>query len=100
MFQMRQIHELVSTTASVQYEQEVQYFLRPNTEKTYTDAIHHNATHTIPHSIPGTPAWHKRRLDELKAVIAARGLPHLFLKLKSDEFSPTRWSEIDSLQHA
>ena len=89
---------LVQNTQSLQYEQEVLHFMKHNPTKTYNDAINSIAIHTVPDSIPGTPAWHKQKLNDLKAIVNKKGLPHLFHLLTSDDTSDTRWCEIDSLE--
>ncbi len=48
--------------------------------------------------MPNTPSWHRRNLQDLLALVDRWGLPTHFLTLTADEFSPTHWEEVDSLQ--
>ena len=98
MYQIRQLQRIVSCTKEICYEKEVRYYQRNNPEADYETAIKHVAVHKVPTDIPGTPGWHKSKLEDLKAVCGTKGLPHAFLTLTSDEASPTRWSEVDVLE--
>ena len=48
--------------------------------------------------MPGTPAWHKRHLQDLVHMVKVFGMPHLFLTLTCDEVSEMKWQEIVDLE--
>ena len=53
--------------------------------------------HTLPASIPGTPAYYRQNLLDLLALVRRWGMPSLFLTLTADEASDMRWAEISDL---
>eukprot|EP00951_Prasinocladus_malaysianus_P000169 scaffold1283_cov18-Prasinocladus_malaysianus.AAC.1 len=55
--------------------------------------------HSLPATLPGSPLWHKRHLDDLLAAVDYHGMPHLFVTLTSDEFTSTRWPAYDTLSN-
>ncbi len=62
------------------------------------EVIRHVIKHDVPHTLPGSPSWHRHRLLDLLALVDADGIPTLFLTLTADEVSETRWPEIDGLE--
>jgi hypothetical protein len=68
----------------------------PNAEP--AEVIKHVMKHDVPHTIPGSPSWHRHRLLDLVALVNKVGIPTIFLTLTADEVSETRWQEIDMLE--
>lgn len=62
--------------------------------KPLSEQLRNVARHVVPANVPGSPAYHRTALHDLKAVVARRGLPTLFLTLTSDEVSELRWYDV------
>ena len=54
--------------------------------------------YNVPGSLPGSPRWHKRHLNDLLCLVKELGMPTFFLTLTADEVSETKWSEIHDLE--
>jgi hypothetical protein len=52
----------------------------------------------VPHTVPGSPAFHRAALQDLLAIVHAKGVPSLFLTLTADESSDMRWTDVDALE--
>lgn len=52
---------------------------------------------TIPVTLKYSPQWWGRQHADLKAVVRRRGLPSFFLTLTADEFSATRFPEMEAM---
>ncbi len=63
-------------------------------------ALRHIVKYCVPDSLPGTPAWHRSQLADLKAMVEVHGLPSFFMTLTADEVSgpETRWEEISDME--
>ena len=53
--------------------------------------------YTVPTSLPGSPSWHRKNLNDLLCMVDKWGMPALFLTLTADEASNMHWSEIDDM---
>ena len=60
--------------------------------------MQHVLKHTVPSSVPGSPAWFRQQLQNLLAMVDASGLPSFFLTLTADEHSPLKWAEIVDME--
>ncbi len=54
--------------------------------------------HTVPHTLPGSPKWHKRQLNDLLTMVDKFGMPSFFLTLTSDEVSESKWPEVNEME--
>jgi hypothetical protein len=54
--------------------------------------------YTVPISLPGSPSWHRKQLNDLLFLVQEWGMPHLFLTLTADEASEMRWTEVNDLE--
>lgn len=54
--------------------------------------------HNVPQSMPGTPAWHHKSLQDLLCMVENIGMPHIFLTLTADEVTHLRWDSINDLE--
>eukprot|EP00198_Chlamydomonas_reinhardtii_P006415 XP_001695751.1 predicted protein [Chlamydomonas reinhardtii] len=60
--------------------------------------IKHIIKYSLPSTMPNTPSWHRRNLQDLLALVDRWGLPTHFLTLTADEFSTSRWEEVETLE--
>ena len=60
--------------------------------------MQHVLKHTVPSTVPGSPAWFRQQLQNLLAMVDAWGLPSFFLTLTADEHSALKWSEISDME--
>ena len=60
--------------------------------------IKHIIKYSLPSTLPNTPSWHRRNLQDLLALVDRWGLPTHFLTLTADEFSTSRWEEVETLE--
>ena len=62
------------------------------------ELIRHAAKRLVPHTVPGSPAFHRTALNDLLAIVDSRGVPSLFLTLTADEATGMRWAEVDEME--
>lgn len=98
MYQLRQLDIMCSSTRMVQLEAEIYKFKQRNPEATEEQIYQHVCKYTLPDTMPGSPSWHRKHLQDLIHTVAEKGMPSLFLTLTADEISDTRWSEIAALE--
>lgn len=75
----------------------VAYYMKKHPGATMQDAIAHAIKQHIPPTVPGTPAYFRKKLLDLLTIVDTHGMPHFFLTLTCDEVSSTRWVEFDQL---
>jgi hypothetical protein len=56
------------------------------------------AKRIVPASVPGSPAYHRNKLQDLLVIVAKHGIPSLFLTLTADELSEVRWKEVTKME--
>jgi hypothetical protein len=62
------------------------------------ELIRNAAKRLVPHTVPGSPAFHRAALNDLLAIVDARGAPSLFLTLTADEATGMRWGEVEEME--
>lgn len=98
MYQLRQLDTMTSSTRLVQLESEIFKYKQRHPNATEEDIYHHVLKYTLPDTMPGSPSWHRKHLQDLIHTVSERGMPSLFLTLTADEVSHTRWDEITLLE--
>lgn len=98
MYQLRQLDIMCCSTRMVQLEAEIFKFKQRNPNATEEEIYQHVCKYTLPDTMPGSPSWHRKHLQDLIHTVAEKGMPTLFLTLTADEVSETRWSEIHALE--
>ncbi len=78
-------------------ERSIQQHLQDSPGASDAEVIRHVLKHSLPPTMPGTPAWHRRHLQDLQCMVDRWGMPSFFLTLTADELSDTRWPEVKSL---
>lgn len=78
-------------------ERSIQQHLQDSPGASDAEVIRHVLKHSLPPTMPGTPAWHRRHLQDLQCMVDRWGMPSFFLTLTADELSDTRWPEVQSL---
>jgi hypothetical protein len=78
----------------IQREQQQQR--RP--DATAEDVIKVVAKNLVPPTVPGSPAYHRNKLQDLLAMVNRHGIPSLFLTLTADEQTALRWDEVQQLE--
>ena len=73
-------------------------FKRDNPKASNAQAMKNVVKYTVPISLPGSPSWHRKQLNDLLCLVQHWGMPHLFLTLTADESSDMRWSEVADLE--
>jgi hypothetical protein len=49
-------------------------------------------------SVVGSPAYHRGCLEDLKTIVDAKGIPHLFVTLTADEATQLKWQEVRDME--
>eukprot|EP00798_Chlamydomonas_sp_ICE-L_P009807 gene9807-biopygen6985 len=73
-------------------------FKKENPEASEQEMYKSLMKYNVPHTLSGSPKWHKRHLNDLLTVVDKFGMPSFFLTLTSDEVSETKWPEISDLE--
>ena len=97
MFQVRQAVLLRNSVKALVLSKSISDFKRRNPTASDADAMAHAVKWTVPPSLPGTPAYHRKQLQDLLCRVDAWGLPDFFLTLSADEVSECRFEEINEL---
>ena len=79
-------------------ERAIAKYKKKHPNATTEELLKHVISFHLPGEIPNTPGWHRKQLNNLLALVDARGLPTLFLTLTADELSDTRFEGMDSLE--
>ncbi|KAL3155152.1 hypothetical protein ABBQ38_011208 [Trebouxia sp. C0009 RCD-2024] len=98
MYHVRQAHMLSQATPDSVLQRDMDNYASHNPGACEEQVLHNVTKHTIPASVPGSPAYFRKQLPNLLAMVAKWGLPHFFLTLTADEASPMRWTEITDLE--
>lgn len=97
-FMMRQSEQIRKNCSQAVLEADVQRYRKDHPGCDESDEIRHLLKHVVPNSLPGSPAWHHKSLQDLLYLVEALGMPQLFLTLTADEVSETRWDCINDLE--
>eukprot|EP00798_Chlamydomonas_sp_ICE-L_P025405 gene25405-biopygen19874 len=73
-------------------------FKKENPEASEQEMYKSLMKYNVPHTLPGSPKWHKRHLNDLLTMVDKFGMPSFCLTLTSDEVSETKWPEISDLE--
>lgn len=73
-------------------------YKRANPTASNAAAMKNVVKYTVPISLPGSPSWHRKQLNDLLFLVEQWGMPHMFLTLTADESSEMRWSEVADLE--
>jgi ATP-dependent DNA helicase PIF1 len=69
-----------------------------NPDPTEQDHLKAAARQLVPPTVPGSPAYHRSKLQDLLAIVNKNGIPSLFLTLTADELTHMRWPEVQALE--
>ena len=98
MYHLRQSHMLAGAASEQVLQRDMDNYMRYNPSANTQQILSNVLKHSIPASVPGSPAYFKQQLQDLLARVAKWGLPHFFLTLTADEASGMRWTEITDLE--
>jgi ATP-dependent exoDNAse (exonuclease V) alpha subunit len=99
MYQLSQSAIYLQAAREACFDKDLHDYRRKHPGCTDAEAMLHVAKHTIPSTVKGCPAWHKRQLSNLLCLVEHHGMPHLFLTLTSDEATEMRWEpEMSALE--
>ena len=100
MYQIFTAVRLTLASTDVVFDRDILRYMREHAEATEQDALRYVLRHSVPSTIPGSPAWHSRNYSKLLAMLREYGQPSFFLTLVADEkeSSATRFEEIDVLE--
>ena len=76
----------------------LQRLQRDNPQGSQQDHIRQAARQLVPMSVPGSPAYHRAKLQDLLAIVSQHGIPDLFLTLTADEISHMAWTEVKAIE--
>lgn len=71
---------------------------RINPSGTQAQHIAAVAKRIVPTTVPGSPSYHRGKLQDLLAMVDRHGIPSLFLTLTADEVSEVRWGEVADME--
>lgn len=100
MFQLRQVHAMVSGQSTILLKGQVAELRAKHPSWTEEQIYRHCLQWHVPPKLPGSPSYHREKLEDLLCMVDTLGLPTHFLTLTSDEVSELRWEEIDNLDCA
>jgi hypothetical protein len=98
MFQIFQISILLNNLTEARLESDLKTYYKQHPESKPIDAMRQVTKRTIPSALVGSPAYHRKALQDLLAMVNEYGLPSFFLTLTSDELSEYRWTEYENLE--
>ena len=90
MFLLRQCNLLHSQCGEEVLERDMRAYRKANPSKPEEESVRHAMKHVVPNTIPGTPGWHYKALQDLLTMVEANGLPHLFWTVTMDEVGEIR----------
>ena len=85
MFLLRQCNLLHGQCGEEVLERDMRAYRKANPSKPEEESVRHAMKHVVPNTIPGTPGWHYKALQDLLTMVEANGLPHLFWTVTMDE---------------
>lgn len=97
-FHVRQAHVLSQNCSSSMLQRDIDHYTTDHPHATQQHIMQHVLKHTVPSAVPGSPAWFKRELQNLLAMVDAWGLPSFHLMLTADEHSPLKQTEINDME--
>jgi hypothetical protein len=103
MYQLRQAHLLIRSTSENTLATELRRVSAARTARGDEDDGGQEAWHSVikwklSPSLPGTPSYFRRKLQEVRAMTAALGLGDFVVTLTQDDATETRWPEFDELE--
>ncbi|KAG2482459.1 hypothetical protein HYH03_018605 [Edaphochlamys debaryana] len=97
MYVLRQATMMRSSYIESVLESAVTEYKAKHPEASDQEVVHHVIKHKLPETLPNTPAWHRKNLQDLLCLVDRWGMPSLFLTLTADEVSDTRWPEVQNI---
>jgi hypothetical protein len=91
MYQIKQGTVVLAAAREACMDKDLYAYKREHPGCTYVEAMAHISKHTIKSKVAGSPAWHRKQLQNLMTLVEHHGMPHLFLTLTADESSEIRW---------
>ncbi len=97
MYEIKMAHSLLDEAPTVAIEKAVKKYKEKNPEAKDEECMRHVLSHKVGKNIVGMPSWYRTQLHDLKCRAQTWGLPHLFMTLTADEFSETKFPEMEEL---
>ena len=99
MYLVRQCSLLQSSCKEGVLERDMKAFKKKNPNSSEEEVVRHAMKHAVPNSIPGTPGWHYRNLQDLLAMVQHHGsMPHIFWTVTEDDISELKWKCITDME--
>ena len=98
MFHVRQAHLLRENCSSSVLQRDIDRYTTEHPHATQQQIMQNVMKHSVPATVPASPAWFRRELHNLLAMVDAWGLPSFFLTLTADEHTPLKWTEINDME--
>ena len=98
MFLIKQTEQLRSCCSESVLGKDVSKFMKCNPGASKQDVLKHVLKHSVPKTMPGTPAWHYSHLQDLLLMVEELGMPTLFMTLTAYEISEYKWQSITDLE--
>ena len=99
LYLMVRTHTLRAGTTQLCLRKEVKKFIKAHPSASDNEVYCNIVKHKVSPQLTGSPAWHKKELDDLIAGVQVFGLPSVFLTLTADEVSKSRWPAFSNLEH-
>jgi hypothetical protein len=97
-YALMRTYELLTKSTATTLLSSLARYKKDNPNATDQQAAQKVLKTDVPATVAGSPAYFKKNLNDLVAIVHAKGLPHLFLTLTADEVSSTKWSEVVQLE--
>lgn len=98
MYQLRQATQLAASCSDATLSKWMVALRKKSPDATQEELLAQIIKFKLPKNIPGTPSWHRSKLNDLLALVDRYGLPSFFLTLTADECTSMKWEEINDLE--
>jgi hypothetical protein len=98
LYSMCQMQRIVSQMSTLGLDRLGHRFRQSNLTASESDVVRYLLRCHVPPSVLHSPQWWRQKLADLRAVVHEIGMPTLFVTLTADEFSPSRFPEMDALE--
>ncbi|WIA28669.1 hypothetical protein OEZ86_011205 [Tetradesmus obliquus] len=98
MFQVEAVATLVGGVSETALFSCIQREKQLSPDADPADIIKAVARQLVPATVPGSPAYHRNKLQDLLAMVNRHGIPSLFLTLTADEQTALRWREVEQME--
>lgn len=98
MFQIMRVMQYTTSNQKYTLQKAYDNRIKTHPRESVHSRVKHLITYVLPKSVPFTPSWWRRKVNELRALVCKFSLPHYFLTLTVDDVSNIMWDEYKDIQ--